>query len=91
VVATSAQTRRGVVSTQRKDWLGEIDGLDLTLNYLRQKRDQTRRLVRPGPIDIDLLGLPVRAACDLNGQWGIGVGRRAAGWSTMSASGFRVR
>ena len=27
-------------------WLGEIDGLDLTLNLLRQKRDETRRMLR---------------------------------------------
>lgn len=26
--------------------LGEIDGLDLTLNLLRQKRDETRRMLR---------------------------------------------
>ena len=33
----------GVSGTHR---LGEIDGLDLTLNLLRQKRDETRRMLR---------------------------------------------
>jgi site-specific recombinase XerD len=30
----------------REGWLGEIEGLDLTLSHLRGKRDQTRRLAR---------------------------------------------
>ena len=32
---------------EQEGWLGEIDGLDLTLNLLRQKRDETRRMLRP--------------------------------------------
>ena len=36
-------------------WLGEIEGIDLTLAFLRQKRDQTRRLARIAPTD---LGMP---------------------------------
>ena len=36
-------------------WLGEIEGIDLTLTFLRQKRDQTRRLARIAPTD---LGMP---------------------------------
>ena len=36
-------------------WLGEIEGIDLTLAFLRQKRDQTRRLARIAPTD---LGIP---------------------------------
>ena len=36
--------RRG--RAQREGWLGEIEGLDLTLSHLRGKRDQTRRLAR---------------------------------------------
>ena len=31
---------------EQEGWLGEIDGLDLTLNLLRQKRDETRRMLR---------------------------------------------
>ena len=40
---------------QQEGWLGEIDGLDLTLSLLRQKRDQTRRTLRPTSTD---LGMP---------------------------------
>jgi hypothetical protein len=31
---------------EHEGWLGEIDGLDLTQNLLRQKRDETRRMLR---------------------------------------------
>jgi hypothetical protein len=31
---------------EQEGWLGEIDGLDLILNLLRQKRDETRRMLR---------------------------------------------
>ncbi|MFD5468826.1 hypothetical protein ACFWIQ_39415, partial [Kitasatospora sp. NPDC127059] len=37
-------------------WQGEIEGLDLTLTFLRSKREQTRRFQRQGPVP---LGLPV--------------------------------
>ncbi|MFF2548386.1 tyrosine-type recombinase/integrase [Kitasatospora sp. NPDC058063] len=36
-------------------WRGEIDGLDLTLTFLRSKREQARRFERTGPVP---LGLP---------------------------------
>jgi site-specific recombinase XerD len=36
-------------------WQGEIEGLDLTLTFLRGKREQTRRFQRSGTVD---LGLP---------------------------------
>ena len=36
--------RRG--RAHREGWLGEIEGLDLTLSRLRGKREQTRRLAR---------------------------------------------
>lgn len=42
---------------QREGWVGEIEGLDLTLSYLRQKREQTQRLARlatPGTTMITL-------------------------------------
>jgi hypothetical protein len=35
-------TRRQRAETER--WLGEIEGIDLTLSFLRAKRDQARRL-----------------------------------------------
>jgi hypothetical protein len=31
---------------EQEGWLGEIDGLDLTLNLLRQMGDETRRMLR---------------------------------------------
>ncbi|ONI90081.1 hypothetical protein ALI144C_03380 [Actinosynnema sp. ALI-1.44] len=40
-------------------WRGEIEGIDLTLTYLRQKREETERLARVAPVD---LGVPVIAA-----------------------------
>jgi hypothetical protein len=36
--------RRG--RAHREGWLGEIEGLDLTLSHLRDKREQTLRLAR---------------------------------------------
>ncbi|MGK4909999.1 tyrosine-type recombinase/integrase [Streptomyces albus] len=36
-------------------WQGEIEGLDLTLTFLRSKRQQTRRIQRSGPVE---LGIP---------------------------------
>ncbi|RKT09865.1 phage integrase family protein [Streptomyces sp. 1114.5] len=37
-------------------WQGEIEGLDLTLTFLRSKREQARRFQRQGPVS---LGLPM--------------------------------
>jgi len=36
-------------------WQGEIEGIDLTLNFLRSKREQTSRFQRVGAVD---LGIP---------------------------------
>lgn len=47
--------RRG--RAEREGWAGEVEGLDLTLTYLRQKREQTQRLARlstPGPTMLTL-------------------------------------
>jgi hypothetical protein len=39
----------------QESWLGEIEGLDLTLSHLRGKRDQTRRMAHAsGLVDPDL-------------------------------------
>jgi hypothetical protein len=38
-------------------WLGEIDGLDLTLSFLRQKRDQARRLAHSARVNLGMPGL----------------------------------
>lgn len=44
---------------EREAWLGEVEGIDLTLTYLRQKREEAERLARVAPVD---LGIPVIAA-----------------------------
>jgi hypothetical protein len=41
---------------EHEGWLGEVEGIDLTLTFLRQKREETQRLARIAPVD---LGLPV--------------------------------
>ena len=47
---------------EAEGWLGEIEGIDLTLSFLRQKRDQTRRLARVAPVDLGLPGIALRSA-----------------------------
>ncbi|MDT5242827.1 MAG: hypothetical protein QOD36_203 [Mycobacterium sp.] len=42
---------------EQETWLGEVEGLDLTLQFLRAKRQETKRLARIAPID---LGMPAR-------------------------------
>ncbi|SFO73810.1 Phage integrase family protein [Actinomadura madurae] len=49
-------TRRARAETE--GWLGEIEGLDLTLTFLRQKRDQTRRLAKVAPLNLGMPGMP---------------------------------
>ncbi|HEX2805266.1 MAG TPA: site-specific integrase [Kineosporiaceae bacterium] len=49
------QTRRSRAA--HEGWLGEVEGLDLTLTFLRQKRQQTRRLTRAAPIELGLPGV----------------------------------
>jgi hypothetical protein len=44
---------------QREAWLGEVEGIDLTLTFLKQKREETKRLARVAPVE---LGMPVLAA-----------------------------
>ena len=40
----------------QEDWRGEIEGLDLTLTFLRSKREQARRFQKVGPVS---LGIPM--------------------------------
>jgi integrase len=47
-------TRRA--RAEHEAWLGEVEGIDLTLTFLRQKREATKRLVRVAPVE---LGMPV--------------------------------
>jgi hypothetical protein len=44
---------------EQEAWLGEVEGIDLTLTYLRQRREETKRLTRIAPVG---LGTPVVAA-----------------------------
>jgi integrase len=44
---------------EHEAWLGEVEGIDLTLTFLRQKREETKRLARIAPVD---LSIPVIAA-----------------------------
>jgi hypothetical protein len=43
---------------QQEGWLGEVEGIDLTHTFLRQKREETRRLTRIAPIDLGIPQLP---------------------------------
>jgi hypothetical protein len=47
------------VRAEHEAWQGEVEGIDLTLTFLRQKREETKRLARIAPGD---LGMPVIAA-----------------------------
>jgi hypothetical protein len=42
---------------EQEGWLGEIEGLDLTLTFLRQKREESQRLARIAPINLGMPGL----------------------------------
>lgn len=41
-------------------WRGEVDGIDLTLTFLRGKRDQVRRAAARGPVSLGMPALPRR-------------------------------
>ena len=49
---------------EAENWLGEIEGIDLTLTFLRGKRDETRRLVRVVPVDLGVPNSPALPAAD---------------------------
>jgi hypothetical protein len=40
-----------------KAWLGEVEGIDLTLTFLRQKREETKRLARIAPVHLGIPGV----------------------------------
>ena len=44
-----------------RHYQGFIEGIDLTLSFLRPKRDQTRRLARVAPVDLGIPGIAVRS------------------------------
>ncbi|MFJ3281617.1 tyrosine-type recombinase/integrase [Streptomyces halstedii] len=41
-----------------EDWRGEIEGLDLTLTFLRSKREQARRFQRSDPVSLGMPPIP---------------------------------
>jgi hypothetical protein len=41
---------------EKEGWFGDIDGINLTLQFLRQKREQSERHSRVAPVP---LGLPI--------------------------------
>ncbi|MFE3105194.1 hypothetical protein [Nocardia tengchongensis] len=45
---------------EREGWAGEIEGIDLTLRFLRHKREQTLRLTRLAPQPTALTLVPTR-------------------------------
>jgi hypothetical protein len=47
-----------VLGVQPPAWLGEVEGIDLTLSFLRQKRAETRRLALITPVEIGMPGGP---------------------------------
>jgi hypothetical protein len=51
-------------------WLGEVEGLDVTLAFLRQKREESRRLSRIAPVDLGIPGIPAQRACGRDGWSG---------------------
>jgi integrase len=54
-IETDLVARRG--RAEQEGWLGEVDGLDLTLTFLRQKREDTRRLARIAPVGLGMPGV----------------------------------
>jgi site-specific recombinase XerD len=50
---------------EAKGWLGELEGIDLTLSFLRDKRDQAQRLIRSNPaLGPVHLGMPLTRGAD---------------------------
>lgn len=45
---------------EHEAWLGEVEGIDLTLAFLRQKREETLRLARAAPVDLGMPATPPR-------------------------------
>jgi hypothetical protein len=43
---------------EAESWLGEIEGIDLTLTFLRDKREDTRRRTQRPAVDLGMPALP---------------------------------
>lgn len=42
---------------EAEGWLGEIEGIDLTLIFLRDKRAEAHRIEQRGPVDVGIPAL----------------------------------
>ncbi|MFG2631424.1 recombinase [Streptomyces sp. NPDC048473] len=42
---------------EQEGWRGEIEGIDLTLTFLRQKREESQRLARIAPVELGMPGI----------------------------------
>ncbi|MFD7316024.1 recombinase [Streptomyces sp. NPDC059883] len=54
-IETDLSDRR--VRAEQEGRLGEIEGIDLILAFLRQKREESRRLPRVAPVNLGMPGL----------------------------------
>lgn len=59
-IEADLSARRG--RAEQEGWLGEVQGIDLTLTFLRQKREETKRLARIAPINLGMPGSLVAAS-----------------------------
>jgi site-specific recombinase XerC len=57
-IETDLLARRG--RAENEAWLGEVEGIDLTLTFLRQKREETQRLARIAPVSLGMPAPPAR-------------------------------
>jgi hypothetical protein len=59
-IEADLSARRG--RAEGEGWLGEVQGIDLTLTFLRQKREKTERLARIAPLNLGMPGSLVAAS-----------------------------
>lgn len=57
-IHTDLLARRALAEAE--GWLGELEGTDLTLRFLRQKGEQAKRLARQTTVDLGLPRPPAR-------------------------------
>jgi hypothetical protein len=55
-IDTDLLTRRARAETE--GWLGELEGIDLTRNFLRTKRNEAVKLLRTRPVDLGIPTMP---------------------------------
>ncbi|MFD8414006.1 recombinase [Streptomyces sp. NPDC059650] len=42
---------------KQEGWLGALEGIDVTLTFLRQKREESQRLARIAPVNLGMPGI----------------------------------